>query len=92
MRFPNVVLLSACVLMLAFPLLAQSTNGVLNGLVVDPSNRAIVGAEILAVNDVTGLKFTLPLFLPLRRSELRICTPHYTVLAAKGAICRVLSC
>ena len=57
MRFRNVVLLSACVLVLALPLLAQSTNGVLNGLVVDPSNRAIVDADVVAVNDVTGVQY-----------------------------------
>jgi hypothetical protein len=57
MRFPKVVLLSACVLLLlAAPLLAQSPNGVLNGLVVDPTNRAIVGADVIAVNDVTGIQ------------------------------------
>ncbi len=58
MRFPNVVLLSACVLMLAAPLLAQSPNGVLNGQVVDPSNGVIVGADVVAVNDVTGVQYT----------------------------------
>jgi hypothetical protein len=59
MRFPKVVLLSACVLMLlAAPLLAQSPNGVLNGLVVDPSNRPIVGADVVAVNDLTGIQHT----------------------------------
>jgi hypothetical protein len=56
MRFPYVVLLSACALMLAVPLLAQSTNGVINGLVVDPSNRVVVGADVVVVNDVTGLR------------------------------------
>ena len=58
MRFPYVVFLSACVVMLALPLLAQSPNGVLNGQVVDPSSRAIVGAEILAVSDVTHVQYT----------------------------------
>src|SRR5580700_7701557 len=58
MRFPYVVLLSACALTLASPLLAQSPNGVINGLVVDPSNRVIVAAEIVAVNDVTGVQHT----------------------------------
>ena len=57
MRFPYVVLLSACALTLALPLQAQSPNGVLNGLVVDPSNRAIVGAEVVAVNDVTSMQY-----------------------------------
>jgi len=58
MRFPFVVLLSACALTLALPLRAQSPNGVLNGLVVDPSNRVIVGADVVAVNDVTGVQYT----------------------------------
>ncbi len=58
MRFPYVVLLSACALMLALPLAAQSTNGVINGLVVDPSTHVIVGADVVVVNDVTGLKYT----------------------------------
>src|SRR5580700_9432570 len=58
MRFPYVVLLSACALTLASPLLAQSPNGVINGLVVDPSNGVIVAAEIVAVNDVTGVQYT----------------------------------
>jgi carboxypeptidase family protein/TonB-dependent receptor-like protein len=57
MRFPYVVLLSACALTLALPLLAQSPNGVLNGLVVDPSNQVIVGADIVCVNDVTGVQY-----------------------------------
>jgi len=58
MRFPYVVLLSACALTLVLPLLAQSPNGVLNGLVVDPANRAIVGADVVVVNDVTGAQYT----------------------------------
>lgn len=58
MRFPHVVLLSACALMWTAPLLAQSPNGVINGLVVDPSNRVIIAAEIVAVNDVTGVQHT----------------------------------
>src|SRR6266567_8299416 len=58
MRFPHVVLLSACALMLDLPLLAQSPNGVINGLVGDPTNRVIVGAEVVVVNDVTGVQYT----------------------------------
>src|SRR5271156_504372 len=58
MRFPYVVLLSACALMLALPLLAQSPNGVINGLVVDPSNRVVAGVDVLVVNDVTGVRYT----------------------------------
>jgi hypothetical protein len=58
MRFPYVVLLSACVLTVALPLRAQSPNGVINGLVADPSNRVIVGAEVVVANDVTGVSYT----------------------------------
>jgi len=58
MRFPYVVLLSACVLTVALPLRAQSPNGVINGLVADPSNRAIVGADVVVANDVTGVPYT----------------------------------
>jgi hypothetical protein len=58
MRFPYVVLLSACALILVLPLLAQSPNGVINGLVVDPSTRVIVGADVVVVNDETGVRYT----------------------------------
>ena len=58
MRFPYVVLLSACALMLALPLLAQSPNGVINGLVADPSNRVVIGADVVVVNDVTAVQYT----------------------------------
>jgi hypothetical protein len=58
MRFPYVVLLSACSLMWTATLLAQSINGVINGLVVDPSTGIIVGADVVVVNDVTGVRYT----------------------------------
>jgi hypothetical protein len=57
MRFPYIILLSVCASMWAATLLAQSPNGVINGLVRDPSNRVIGGAEILIVNDATGVKY-----------------------------------
>jgi hypothetical protein len=58
MRFPCFVLLFVCALMCTSPLLAQSPNGVLNGLVLDPSSGAMVGAEVVAVNDATGVQYT----------------------------------
>ena len=59
MRFPQIAVAFALVVVLtAFPLLAQSPNGTISGLVLDPSNRSITGAEILAINDVTGLKYS----------------------------------
>src|SRR5712664_4834156 len=35
----------------------QSPNGTVSGLVLDPSGRAIPGAEVLIVSDVTGVKY-----------------------------------
>lgn len=59
MRFPPTrVAFLAVVSLVAFPLLAQSPNGTINGLVLDPANRAISGADILAINDVTGVKYS----------------------------------
>jgi Carboxypeptidase regulatory-like domain/TonB dependent receptor len=56
-RFPQIAVVSVFVVLFAFPLVAQSPNGIINGLVLDPSNRAIAGADILAINDVTGVKY-----------------------------------
>ena len=57
MRFPLVVCGFACLIVSTIPLLGQSPNGNINGLVSDPSNAAVGGAEILAVNDVTGVQY-----------------------------------
>ena len=38
----------------------QSPNGTISGLVLDPSGRAISGADILIVNDATGIKYLGP--------------------------------
>src|SRR5229473_3190419 len=38
--------------------LAQSPNGTISGLVLDPANRVIVGADLLVANDVTGVKYS----------------------------------
>ena len=37
--------------------LAQSPNGSITGIVLDPETKSIAGAEIIAVNDLTGLKY-----------------------------------
>src|SRR5580658_3324965 len=61
MRFPRITFLFVGVLLCilcAFRALAQSPNGNINGLVLDPSNRVIAGAEIIAVNDITNVQFT----------------------------------
>lgn len=53
-----VVLFSVCALMWTAPLLTQATNGLINGLIVDSSNRVIVAADVVVVNDVTGVHHT----------------------------------
>ena len=58
MRFPRITALFVSVVLLTLPALGQSPNGNINGLVLDPTNRVIAGADIIAVNDVTGVQFT----------------------------------
>ena len=58
MRFPRIIVVVVVfVLLAASSLFAQSPNGSITGLVLDPSNRVISGAEILVINDVTGIKY-----------------------------------
>ena len=58
MRFPRFVPVLVCITLNTFSLFAQSPNGNINGLVSDPSSAAVVGAEIVAVNDVTSVQYT----------------------------------
>ncbi|HKV80552.1 MAG TPA: carboxypeptidase regulatory-like domain-containing protein [Candidatus Sulfotelmatobacter sp.] len=58
MRFPRFVPFLVCLTLNTFSLFAQYPNGNINGLVSDPSRAAVVGAEIVAVNDVTGVQYT----------------------------------
>src|SRR5271165_224728 len=58
MRFPRFVPFLVCITLNTFSLFAQSPNGNINGLVSDPSSAAVVGAEVVAVNDVTGAQYT----------------------------------
>jgi len=58
-RFPQIgVALVVAVLILASPLLAQSPNGTINGLILDASSQAIAGADVLAISSATGLKYS----------------------------------
>ena len=50
MRFPRSIPLFACLLCFGLPVAAQSPNGNISGLFLDPSSRVIVGADIVAVN------------------------------------------
>jgi hypothetical protein len=58
MRFPRFVPFVLYITLNTFSLFAQSPNGNINGLVSDPSSAAVVGAEIVAANDVTGVQYT----------------------------------
>ena len=57
-RFPRIAFLFACAVSLALPLAAQSPNGTINGRVLDPSNKVIGGADLLVINDATGVKYS----------------------------------
>ena len=57
-RFPSIAYVFVCAVSLVLPLAAQSPNGTINGHVLDPSNRAIAGADILVINDATGVKYS----------------------------------
>ena len=56
-RFPRIAFIFACVVSLALPLTAQSPNGTINGRVLDPSNKVISAADILVINDATGVQY-----------------------------------
>jgi hypothetical protein len=43
---------------LVTPIVAQSPNGTINGLVLDPSGGAIAGADIVIVNDATRVQYS----------------------------------
>lgn len=58
MRFPRFVPFFVCITLNTFTLFAQSPDGNINGLVSDPSSAAVAGAEVVAVNDVTGVQYT----------------------------------
>jgi hypothetical protein len=57
MRFPRFVPFVIYLTLNTFSLFAQSPNGNINGLVSDPSSAAVLGAEVVAVNDVTGMQY-----------------------------------
>ena len=57
-RFPRIAFLFACAVSLALPLAAQSPNGTINGRVLNPSNKVIGGADLLVINDATGVKYS----------------------------------
>src|SRR5208337_2700615 len=55
LRFPFPLLF--LIVFLTRAVIGQSPSGTISGLVLDPSGRAITGAELLIVNDVTGIRY-----------------------------------
>jgi hypothetical protein len=54
-RFPLPLFL--LILLLTGAAVGQSPNGTISGLLLDPSGRAITGADVLIVNDATGIRY-----------------------------------
>jgi len=54
-RFPLPLFL--LIVLLTRAAVGQSSNGTISGLVLDPSGRAITGADIQIVNDATGIRY-----------------------------------
>lgn len=57
MRFFRIALVLILAVWPVLPLSAQAPSGNINGLVLDPTGRVIVAADVLVVNDATGLKY-----------------------------------
>jgi hypothetical protein len=58
MCFPRISVPLLLVALFALELFAQSPNANVNGQILDPSGRVVSGAEVIAVNDLTGVKYT----------------------------------
>jgi carboxypeptidase family protein/TonB-dependent receptor-like protein len=57
-RAHPIIFLFVVSLFLVAPSIAQSPNGTISGIVLDPSGGVIVGAEILIVNDATNVQYS----------------------------------
>ena len=57
MRMRKIVFLAILTLLFIARVNAQSPNGTISGLVLDPSGAVIVGADILLANDATGVQY-----------------------------------
>ena len=58
MRAHAIIFLLIVSLLLVAPSFAQSPNGTISGQVLDSSGAVIAGAEIIVVNDATGVRLT----------------------------------
>ena len=57
MRLRKISVLGILSLLFAGCISAQSPNGIINGLVLDPTGGVIAGAEIRIVNDATAVQY-----------------------------------
>ena len=58
MRLSFPLLLLGTVVLLICAAVSQSPNGTISGLVLDPSGEAIARADVLIVNDATGIEYS----------------------------------
>ena len=58
MRLREMVFFFVLWLLVVAPVVAQSPNGTINGLVLDPSGKAIAGADITIANDATAVQYS----------------------------------
>jgi hypothetical protein len=49
--------LLVCLFLAASVSVAQSPNGTISGIVLDPSGGLIVGADVLIINNATGVQY-----------------------------------
>ena len=54
----EVIFLLLVSLLCVAPAIAQSPTATINGIVLDPSGAAIAGAQVVIVNDATGVQYT----------------------------------
>jgi len=58
LRICQSILVLCVILVLGFPIVAQSPNGTISGLVLDASGKVIVDAEVIIVNDATRIEYS----------------------------------
>ncbi len=58
MRVRHILFVSFLSLVIIARVYGQSPNGTISGLIVDPTGAIIVGADILAANDATGVQYS----------------------------------
>jgi hypothetical protein len=96
-RLRHAFRLAVVALLAAMSGMAQSTNATVSGLVLDPSGRPIVGADVEMVNDATGIRhpgatnsegiYTIP-DLPPGPYRLQVAKPGFKTLIKPDIVLR----